>query len=587
MLPVTVAWGRTFTVQNLNYEVISESEHTVRVLGHTTSSGSIYGLVIPGTVRERPGSIYTVTEVGPGAFKGRTITNMTIEPGSGELYFAEGAMAGAGVSSLTVSRNFGSPVNHEPFHAMSTLKYVTFGEGIKDIPHFSFVKCPLTSVSIPSSVESIGFGAFQQTDISTVKFASTKNLKYIYGEAFWSCDKLQSIKIPEGVVKLGETAFGNSALTSVSLPSTLQKIEKGVFSGCTNLKNVTVSSANPYFKYTGGVLTSADGKTAVTAFSIGNSLTVPEGVTRIADWAFVSMSIRNLKLPATLKEIDEYGIFHCHELISINLPEGLVSIGEGGLAHCHSLEELKLPESLTTVCRYAFVALGATSINIPARMKEIPERAFEVSKLKSIDIPETVERIGPKTFFRSTGLKTVTFGDTPGTVTDIPLQAFYDCTSLNNIKLPAHLRTIGDEAFSGCYGLTSILLPGELREIGEKAFDRVTGLHNISTKACYPPTLPLNAFDSRVFRYGTLAVPVGSAKLYKEAPVWELFHNIEESAELGGVDDITADTPDGPVRVYRLDGVKVYDGPRDGMPALTPGLYIRRQGHVVSKVIVK
>lgn len=573
MTSLTAAWGRTFTVQNLNYEVMSESERTVRVLGHTTSSGTIYRLVIPGTVNDRSGTVYTVSEVGKGAFRGRTISSMTIERGPGVLYFAEEAMADAEVTGLTVSRSFDNPVNQRPFHRMSTLTSVTFGEGIVYIPNFAFVRCPLKSTLVfPTTLATIGFGAFEETGISGVRFASTKNLIHIEGEAFCGCRNLTSIVIPEGVTWIGETCFAGTGLVSISLPSTLYQIDKRAFATCNNLKNVTLSPTNTYFEYNDGVLKS--GTNVVTAFDVSNSLTVPEGVWGINGWAFAGMKIQELRLPSTLKVIGEFGINDCEDLKSINLPEGLVSIGRGGLIGCRSLEELKLPESLTTIGPLAFSALGAASINIPAGLKEIPERTFEVSDLKSIDIPETVEKIGPKAFFRSTKLETVTFGDTPGTVTDIPMQAFCDCQSLRNIKLPAYLRTIGDEAFSGCFALTSILLPGELREIGEKAFEHANDLRDISIKAGYPPTVPLNAFSNAVYRYGKLTVPVGSAKLYKEAPVWQLFSTIVESAELGGVDDITADTPDGPVRVYRLDGVKVYDGPRDGMPALTPGLYL-------------
>lgn len=62
--------------------------------------------------------------------------------------------------------------------------------------------------------------------------------------------------------------------------------------------------------------------------------------------------------------------------------------------------------------------------------------------------------------------------------TAINHQTFEDCTALEDLTLPAGIKSIGSEAFSGCTGLTDLTLPGSLRSIGNGAF---FGCHYINS----------------------------------------------------------------------------------------------------------
>lgn len=576
MLSVTAAWGRTFATGELNFEVISESDRTVRVLSSTVDApGTITTLTIPGEVADpSDGTRYKVIEVGQGAFKGRTINSMTVEAGEGDLWFAREAMASASLSSLSVSRDFASPVSHEPFFGLDMLTSLTLGEGITHIPFFAFYKTSIGAVRIPKSVESIGYGAFESSTVK-VTFSFGGNLKYIAGEAFAGCSKLSLIDIPEGVISIGEMAFDGSSITSVYLPATLQTIGVNAFTGCSRLTWMSVSSSNPNFSYSQGFLMSADRKTVYQAINYNRQLSVPAGVTTIAESAFQGLDVEAVTLPMTVTTIGDYAFCECRSLSSINLSStGVTTIGEKAFAMCNKLTTLTLPETLRSIGKSCFMGLPVTTINIPASLTEIPERAFELSTLTSITIPETVYRVGDNAFERCFSLESVKFGDTWGTVRQIAPQTFIGCKALNEVKLPAFVQTIGDEAFSGCTSLTSILLPGPLKEIGEKAFDGIPDLAEVSSCAVEPPSLPINAFANNVYRNAKLKVPVGLKSVYGAAPVWELFGNTEESAELSGVNDITTDDLDGDITVYRLDGIRVYQGPSSRMPAVVPGIYI-------------
>ena len=65
-------------------------------------------------------------------------------------------------------------------------------------------------------------------------------------------------------------------------------------------------------------------------------------------------------------------------------------------------------------------------------------------------------------------------------IKEIASWAFYNCTGLRSISLPARITKIGGYAFSGCTGLTSITLPANLTQIDYSAFSGCTGITSLT-----------------------------------------------------------------------------------------------------------
>jgi hypothetical protein len=102
---------------------------------------------------------------------------------------------------------------------------------------------------------------------------------------------------------------------------------------------------------------------------------------------------------------------------------------------------------------------------------------FNCSSLTSIDLPAGLTSIGDEAFYNCSSLTSI---DLPAGVTSIGYQAFYRCSSLTSIILPDGLTSIGNEAFRSCSSLTSIILPDGLTSIGNYTFSGCSSLTSIN-----------------------------------------------------------------------------------------------------------
>lgn len=112
------------------------------------------------------------------------------------------------------------------------------GQRVIAIPYSFFEETPcVTSVEISEGVESIRDCAFYKCAMRELKTPST--LKRIQRGVFCDCWTLRSIEFSEGLEEIGEGCFRHChSLEKVVLPSTLKKIGKGCFTDCPNLKEI-------------------------------------------------------------------------------------------------------------------------------------------------------------------------------------------------------------------------------------------------------------------------------------------------------------------------------------------------------------
>lgn len=195
---------------------------------------------------------------------------------------------------------------------------------------------------------------------------------------------------------------------------------------------------------------------------------VPEGITRIEDYAFECCSaLKKIYLPDSLRSIGEGAFSGCVRLVMADIQEGLETIGRGAFLTCTSLIYLDLPESLTEIG--AFACSGCSSLASVVfhgdHMTELPDRVFnDCAKLASVSLPKDITFIGSRAFY---GCESLNYLYAASPLTQISKEAFSECSALRNVDMSA--RVIGEEAFSGCRSLSYIRLDGT-ESIGYRAF---------------------------------------------------------------------------------------------------------------------
>ena len=205
---------------------------------------------------------------------------------------------------------------------------------------YSFRCSTLTSLTLPSSLQSIG------------------------NRAFSSCSSLTSLTLPSSLQSIGDSAFEDcSSLSSLTFSSTLQSIGYWAFRGCTSLRSVI---CNKFYKVIGQMLLSSDGTKVIAYWGENSEVTIPEGVQSIGDSAFRDCSsLTSLTLPSSLQSIGYSAFYGCKSLRPLTLPSSLQSIGNSAFYGCKSLRPLTLPSSLQSIGYWAFRD-SLTTLYIPA-----------------------------------------------------------------------------------------------------------------------------------------------------------------------------------------------------------------------------
>ena len=314
----------------------------------------------------------------------------------------------------------------------------------------------------------------------------------------WSAylSEIKTVVIGDSITKIGKESFSSLSCTTVRIGKNVQVIGENAFMNCTSLTgdlvipdSVTTIDRWAFFGsvISNGTLTLGKGlrtigKRAFTGCSFSGGLTIPEGVTEIAEGAFCSSSkyssspalgkiTGTLTLPSTLKTIGAYAFAYEGFSGELLIPDGVTSIGANAFAECDGFGgTLSLPDSVKTVGESAFyLCEGFTGLKLSAGLTKIERYSFaHMYGLKTkVVIPEGVTEIGESAFSCS-DMPSVRF---PSTLKKIGKQAF-QFAGLTKITLPNGLETIGDEAFD-CWNVNkAIVIPASVKSIGKNAFRR-------------------------------------------------------------------------------------------------------------------
>lgn len=392
--------------------------------------------------------------------------------------------------------------NAETF-ASSGTNYFLFDADTNTITGYSPDNAAPKDVVIPEQINGIevhhiGASAFNGKKLTSIKFNTTK-LKSIGSHAFYNNYTLGGdIVIPEGVLKIGQSAFsGGNLVTSITIPG-----------------SATI-----------GISAFADNKNAV-------SITLSEGITDIPDYAFSNCrKLASIKIPDSVTSIGKNAFGNCTTLTNITIPDGVSSIGVDAFDGCDSLRSINIPTKNSGSISGAPWALKP-DMNVIVYWKNTVTSdgwVFDagsgyidryIGNEEDIVMPNEFEYEGvfipvkgfrDKTFRDNSEMKSLLIADG---VTSIPNFEFYQFKNLSKITIPNSVLSIGYDSFAYCESLTYITLPNSITNIGSGAF-RFSGITSMNLPSS------LKTISSRMFEYCTnlssVMIPDGVTSIESKA----------------------------------------------------------------------
>ena len=487
--PASLPKKGTFEVEGVTWEYRNFKDKLTLTACHV--DGARDELIVPTEYSNLP--VYAIRSSALSDLKG---VRKLVVPSDMRLL---GGVNRAEIEELVVGDNAHLLTGSKGFSTCPNLKKVTIGENVE--ARFGvFEGCQsITDADVASSAEGMFMGC---TSLKNVYMANASNIP---AYMFYGCSSLGSfdlshtteiggyafresgiageLVIPDSVTSIGERAFLETKITSLSIPATVEKMGQGAFHG-TPLESIMIDtsatadgifSQAPNIKYiTVGPHVSSFHKSTFQGTPEGALVTIdpdnehfkttdhhdvmsrdtgeqlypyikpaptPPTEIRHIDYGTtevnVGSSIEKISDTAFLRDYlhrkDENNGFLCIKTITVDPANTHFCVDEQGILYTADMSELiKAPCTLEKV-------------TIPASVRVIKRAAFcYCPKLKEVDIPEGVQ--------------------------DVSHEAFSECTSLVRVGLPSTLRSLGAMAFQNC-PLTSIDLPEGLLDIGMGAFE--------------------------------------------------------------------------------------------------------------------
>ena len=359
---------------------------------------------------------------------------------------------------------------------------VTIPDGVTAIDSYVFPwRGSITSLTLNNGLRSIGDGAFNSTQLS-------------------------SLTIPSSVISIGDFVFfgalaANSyqycgtALTSADLGSAGLESKSNSCAPAigtlynSNTRSGDVACTTGYFTIVNNVVTKYQG-------CVG-AVNIPSGVTTIGNSAFeFAIGVTSVVIPNSVTTIGVSAFERTSGMTSLTLGNSIASIPFRAFYKAEGLTSLTIPNSVTSIGDEAFYeSINLTSLTLGSSVVAIGEFAFNTNRLTSLVIPNSVTTIGGGAFGSLTSLSSLTLGSSVTTIGAYAFSHFAPSRSLASLTIPRSVASIGDGAFAGAKSFSTYEYCG--RSLSPANLISA-GLSSELTNTCIPTTTTPNAPTSIV-----------------------------------------------------------------------------------------
>lgn len=313
------------------------------------------------------------------------------------------------------------------FYGSSYLKTITLSSNLTTIGAGAFTSCSgLTEINLPDSVTTIDSNAFSQCSSLkevTIKTAVTE----IGSSAFYRCYSLEKITVEEGNLRYhddGGVLYDNTANSLEAYPAKKNSAEYNILAGTTIIRSEAFYSA-----------------------TMLKNVTIPDSVTTVGSGAFQNCSrLEAIAFPAGITILPSNVLYGCSSLQSVTLREGLETISSDAFNYCSTLGTITIPASASTISEGIFYGCTAlTDINVAdENTNYMDENGILYNKNQSalIAYPVAKDAVDGKFIpnINTTAIASRAFGysrlkevDLKETVTSVGYEAFSYCSQLNNV----------------------------------------------------------------------------------------------------------------------------------------------------------
>ncbi len=530
VIPDTVVFdGIVYTVVGIYDEAFLDCQNlasvtfsnSLRTIGGSAFRGctGLDSIVIPNGV----------ISIGNDAFNGCSGLASIVLPAS-RPWIGENAFYGCNNLTLIIATG-ATEISGSAFSGCD-FKAVVIPEGVKIIGQDAFRECHnLVSVSLPSTLETIGNKAFNECAIDSIVIPAS--VKTIADNAFDNCRRLKTVVFEGAVENFGTDVFyvcdslkynkygncrylGNTAnpylllikaeiadshrindstksivyrafsdiwdeIDSLAVPAGVKYIGNYAFEHVKNLYYKGSATGSPWGAqfvnpvFDGDFIFSGEEKTILAKYTGEDSeITIPDGVVEIGKYAFENKSITSVTMTNSVKTIGERAFEWCSNLKTVVLSDSLESIGENAFAYCRSLSTTTIPDGVSTIGNYAFenvldIQYHGTASGSPWGAKTF--NAFADGDFLYSDSTKTE-------IAKYSGTDSVV--TIPAGVTEIGSEAFRDNDYIKTVVMDSALESIANNAFCDCRNLQSVSLNDCLKSIGSYCFANCRNLKEIT-----------------------------------------------------------------------------------------------------------